>query len=323
MMLSRVADSLYWMARYLERAEHVARLLAVTLDLRLERTEAAHQQAVKNLFDSLQLPLPTHTKQDKKIAYRLVFDPEANGTVISLISAARENARQVREQISSEMWEQINRLYLELKTTNINKMWAAQPHEFFQMVKDGCHLFRGITDSTMTHGEGWYFIQFGQYLERAINSAHLLEVHFEQAAPQILNDEFESHSDQYFEWVGLLRFCTAWEAYCKVYTADPKFTEIAEFLMLNETFPHSIHFAVDMMRLAINGIVAETDTSKNSVVIRRIGRLKALLDYEQIDEILADDLSAYLYKIQDHCLQIHTAVYQTFINYPITDKLTA
>ncbi len=323
MMLSRVADSLYWMARYLERAEHVTRLLDVTLDLRLERTEAAHQQAVENLFASLQLPLPDHTKQTKKIAFRLVFDPDSNGTILSLISAARENARQVREQISSEMWEQINRLYLELKTTNIDKMWAAQPHEFFQMVKDGCHLFRGITDSTITHGEGWYFIQFGQYLERAINSAHLLEVHFRQSQPDSLNDDFVGSSDQYFEQVGLLRFCTAWEAYCKVYTADPKFTEIAEFLMLNETFPHSIHFAVDMMRMGINGIAVVTDTRKNSLVIRHIGRLKALLDYEQIDEILAADLSAYLHKIQDHCMQIHTAVYQTFINYPITDKLVA
>lgn len=320
MMLSRVADNLYWMARYLERAEHTTRLLDVTLDLRLERSEIANQKAVANLFASLQLPMPKSSKQAKKIANRLVFDTENNGSILSHISEARENARQVREQISSEMWEQINRLYLTCKNSNINKMWAGLPHDFFRMVKDGCHLFRGITDSTMTHGEGWYFIQLGQFLERSLNMAHLLEVHFE---PSLSAERMNGiDSDRYFEWVGLLRFSTAWEAYCKVYSADPEFSEIAEFLILSETFPHSIHFAVYMMRLALNGIAEETETRKSSLVMRRIGRLKALLDYEQIDEILADDLSAYLQKVQSQAMQIHTTVYQTFVNYPITDKLT-
>ena len=258
MMLSRVADNLYWMARYLERAQHTARLVDVNLDLMPDRSVEATQRAWQNVFAGLRLPAPEKSGfKAYDVTRMLTFDTSHEGSIVSHIDVARENARQVRESISSEMWEQINRLYLDVKNTKLDKIWRGQPHEFFQMVKQGAHLFQGITDSTMNQGEGWHFIRLGQFIERAGNVAALLSVQLSQT-PQ--NGQTTMNTDQYLDWVGLLRCCTAFESYCKVYSADPRYDHIAEFLLLNEEFPFSVHFAVNAMRQALNAIVNITDT---------------------------------------------------------------
>lgn len=321
MMLSRAADNLYWMSRYLERAEHTARLVDVALDLMPDRTLPAVHRAWKNIFVSLRVPLPDTIPLDPyDLTHILTFDDSNDYSVVCHIAAARENARQVREQLSSEMWEQINRLYLNVKNTTLDQIWNAQPHDFFQMVKWGTHLFQGVSDSTMNHGEGWHFIKVGRFIERASNTAALLKVH--------LNDEPGDHqqatsTDQYLNWVSLLRSCTAFEAYCKVYTADTRYDHIAEFLLLNAQFPHSIHFSVEMMREALSDVADITEMRKNSQVYRRVGRLKASLDYDQIDEVISGDLEAYLDNIQRQCADIHTTIYQTYINYSINEKLVS
>lgn len=320
MMLSRVADNLYWMSRYLERAEHTARLVDVNLDLMADRSRETVNQAWEKVYLSLQLEVPDNIPEAYDITQMLTFDSGNEASIVSHIAAARENARQVREQLSSEMWEQVNRLYLAVKSTNIQNIWEGQPHLFFQMVKEGTHLFQGIGGATMNHGEGWHFIQVGQHIERASNVAALLKAYLSEAPG---GDQEPASANQYVNWVGLLRSCTAFEAYCKVYTADPKYNCIAEFLLLNDEFPHSIHFSVRMMRAALDAIAETTDTRKNSQVYRRVGRLKAMLDYDQIDEVIDDDLQGYLDRVQEHCAQIHSAVYQTYINYPITEKLIA
>ncbi|MCB0153394.1 MAG: alpha-E domain-containing protein [Anaerolineae bacterium] len=319
-MLSRVADNLYWMSRYLERAEHTARLIDVNLDLMADRSQETVNQAWEKVYLGLGLPLPEQMPEAYDITQMLTFDATNDAAIVSHIAAARENARQVREQLSSEMWEQINRLYLRVKSSNIETIWQSQPHEFFQMVKEGAQLFQGIGSATMNHGEGWHFIKVGQYIERASNIAALLKAYLSEAPGE---EQGPVSANQYVNWVGLLRSCTAFEAYCKVYTADPKYNCIAEFLLLNDEFPHSIHFSVKMMRTALEAIAEATDTRKNSQVYRRVGRLKAMLDYDQIDEVIGGDLDDYLDNVQRHCAQIHSAVYQTYINYPITEKLIA
>ncbi len=319
MMLSRVADNLYWMSRYLERAEHTARLVDVTLDLRPDRTPEADQRAWRRIFTSLNLAVPPEMPFDAyHLTERLTFDETHDGSIVSLIASARENARQVREQLSSEMWEQINRLYLDVKNNTIEEIWADQPHDFFQKVKQGSQLFQGVSDSTMNHGEGWHFIKLGQFIERANNVASLLKVYMGKAS-----GNGTSNTDHYLDWVGLLRSCTAFESYCRVYTADPNFECIADFLLLNEEFPHSVNFSIKLMRSALNAIADITETRKNSQVYRRVGRLKAMLDFDQIDEVIADDLDAYLENIQSQCAQIHNSIYQAYINYPIEDKIAA
>src|SRR6185436_2078178 len=156
-MLSRVADNLYWMSRYLERSEHTARLVDVHLNLSLDQSRRMPaDQRWDRLLDSLHVKRPENGIRDEYTAtHLLAFDIENSNSIVSCIANARENARQVREKISSEMWMQLNRLYLDLRRTHIDHIWDEQPHEFFRAVKDGAHLFQGITDSTMVHDEGW------------------------------------------------------------------------------------------------------------------------------------------------------------------------
>ena len=233
------------------------------------------------------------------------------------MTEARENARQVRELISSEMWEQVNRLYLDVQTTNISRIWG-QSGEFLFSVKQGAHLFQGITDSTMNRGEGWHFIQLGQYTERAGNVAALLSAHVEEQV-----DPGQHGADQYLELLGLLRSCTAFEAHCKVYSAELQFDEVAEFLLLNDTFPFSVNFAASMMRAALESIADLTDTRRNNPLIRSAGRLKAMLDYEQIDELIAGGLRRHLDTVQILSAQIHSGVHDNYIAYSVEDKLTS
>jgi uncharacterized alpha-E superfamily protein len=320
MMLSRVADSLCWMSRYLERAEHTARLVDVTLDLLPERSPGSVGQAWERLFTSLNLTPPEGPAPEARAVLQLLtFDAANSSSVCSCIATARENARQVREQISSEMWEQINRLYLDVKNTSADAVWEAQPHQFFQLVKQGSHLFQGITDSTMSQGEGWHFIQVGRYIERTSNVAALLNAHL-RGLPA---DASDPATDLYLDWVGLLRSCTALEAYCKVFSAETRFDSIAEFLLLNEEFPHSVSFGVRMLRDALGAIADAAGTHRNSQVTRRVGRLKAMLEFDLIDEVISRDLHAYLDDVLHQCAQIHTALYQTYIHYPVSEKLPA
>lgn len=317
-MLSRVADSLYWMSRYLERAEHTARLLDVNLHQMLDQSPESADQRWDRMLASLRTPDPTEGSHDAyQITRALTFDPTHKGSIAAGIVAARENARQVREQISSEMWEQLNRLYLYVRGSHIDEVWNGEPHDFFQAVKEGAHLFRGITDATLSHGEGWQFIQIGCYLERATATAALLDVHFSA----FLSDQQRHSSFAYLEWVGLLKSCTAFEAYCKVYTAEVKPECIAEFLLLNAESPRSVRFAVDTIQGALQAIAVTTGSRTSGRTERLAGRLRAALDYGQVDEIMANNMHAYLEDIQRQCAAIHTAIQQIYISYPVETAL--
>lgn len=318
-MLSRVADHLYWMSRYLERAEHTARLIGLHLDLMLDQTPEAAASRRERLAASLSTSLPPASLQDDyTMTEALTFSLANKSSIVACIAAARENAQNVREQISSEMWEQINRLYLSIKQNSLDKIWQAGPHRFFRTVKDAAHLFQGLTDSTMNQGEGWHFIQMGRFIERAASIAALLDVHYGafRSSPQSI-----SAPDGYLEWIGLLRSCTAFESYCKVYTADFQPKAIAEFLLLNREFPHSVYFAIDKLQNALHGVAEITEMRKTGRVYRLVGRLRASFDFDQIDDIMAADLHTYLQDIQAQCGQIHEAIYQTYIAYPIEAAL--
>jgi uncharacterized alpha-E superfamily protein len=284
-----------------------------------ERSPDTVELAWQKLFMSLGTPPLKGSMDALKVLQKLTFDSDNHNAIATCIATARENARQVREQISSEMWEQINRLYLNVGGTNARTIWNAQPHAFFQDVKQGAHLFQGISDSTMNRGQGWQFIQIGQFIERASNLAILLDVHLLDLA-QVAADPTQ---DIYLDAVSLLRSCTAWEAYCKVYTADIQFNSIAECLLLNEEFPHSVNFALMMVRNALFFIVEAADTRKYSGVIRTVGRLKALLDYGHFDEIVRFGLHTFLRDVQNQCGHIHELLYKTFITYPVDEKLPA
>ena len=320
-MLSRVADSLYWMSRYLERAEHSARLIDVQLNLMLDQSSISSDQRWRRVLASISSTAGPDAPTDSQgIMEFLTFQQGSRNSIVSFISSARENARQVREQISSEMWEQLNRLYHEVKAPDVSRLWESQPLEFLHSVREKAHLFQGVTDSTMSHGEGWQFIQLGRFIERASATATLLDVHYSafEETPDTAPDLGE-----HLEWIGLLKSCTAFEAYCKVYTAEVNPVRVAEFLLLNAEFPHSVRFAIDMVASALATIGTATPARKADRAQKLTGRMKASLSFGQIDEILSGGLHGYLENIQRQCLQIHSAIHQIYINYPIQSALEA
>src|SRR3954453_5437981 len=196
-MLSRVADSLYWMARYMERAEHTARVVSVNLNQTLDRTPEAAMASWGRLVASLP---PPPVGPGAPMAPPDAVDLANRDAIAACVAAARENARQVREQISSEMWEELNRLFLQVRSAATDAWWGTHTHEYFTSVLAGAHLFQGITDATMTHGEGWHYIQVGRFMERASATAALLAAHFET-----LDGEADRAHEvgTFLEWMGL------------------------------------------------------------------------------------------------------------------------
>jgi uncharacterized alpha-E superfamily protein len=317
-MLSRVVDSLYWMSRYLERAEHTARLIEVDLQLRLDQSPETSAGRWLRLLDALQTPAPQDTTIDAGSITNLLTLGRSNpSSILSCVSAARENLRQVREQCSSEMWEQLNRLYLQVSNTSKTESWLLNSHIFFRAVQEGAHLFQGVTDSTISHGEGWQYIQLGRYVERIDTLARLIGTHF-----VILTHPPDQpiETEEYLEWVGLLKSCAAFEAYCKTYTAELRPLRVAEFLLLNREFPHSVRFSVDMVQAALARI-GEMTERKAEQPVRLAGRLQATLSFSQIDEILAAGASAYVDSVRWQCAQAHSAIHQVYFDYSVESAL--
>jgi uncharacterized alpha-E superfamily protein len=320
-MLSRDADSLYWMSRYLERAEHTARLLGVGINQMLDQTPELAGPRWGRLLAGLHVAPPRGALDAYAITRELTFEPANPGAIVACVALARENARQVRQQISSEMWEQLNRLYLRVRAATPEALWQADPLEFYQAVKEGAHLFQGITDATMAHGEGWHFIQVGRYLERAGATAAILDASF---LPFLAAAPDDPPPLDFNDWVGLLKCCTAFEAYCKVYTADVQATSVAEFLLLNADFPRSVRFCADRIQRALKAIGQATSSKGAGRAERLAGRLSAALDYGQVDEIMRDTGSMHdeLMSIQRQCAGIHAAIYQAYVTYPVESALT-
>lgn len=317
-MLSRVADSLYWMSRYLERAEHTARLIEVDWQLRLDQSPESGAGRWLRLLDALQTPAPQDAKIDAaSITQLLTLERTNPSSILSCVAAARENLRQVREQCSSEMWEQLNRLYLQVSNTSKSESWMLNSQIFFRAVQEGAHLFQGVTDSTMSHGEGWQYIQLGRYVERTDTLARLIGTHF-GSMPHLPDQAVET--EEYLEWIGLLKSCSAFEAYCKTYTAEMRPLRVAEFLLLNPEFPHSVRFSVDMVHAALSRISEMTDR-KAQQPVRLAGRLQATLSFSQIQEILASGAGAYVDSVRWQCAQAHTAIHQVYFDYSVESAL--
>ncbi len=318
-MLSRVADSLYWMSRYLERAEHTARLVNVNLYLTLDRAPVDAARHWGRLLAGLRMPPSMPSEGDLAVQTTgQVLDLANRDSIAASIAAARENARQVREQISSEMWQQINRLFLSVRRDAPDPGWTGRTHDFLMSVIEGVHLFQGITNATMTHGEGWHFIELGRYVERAGATAALLEVHYSDPP----GPSTTGVGGEYVEWVGLLRSCCAFEAYCRQYTADLRSDRIAEFLILSAQFPRSVRYSARHIQASLQTIAQLTGRGPGRAE-RLAGRLLASLDYGQVDEIMSGNLLEYLQSIVRQAGQIGAAVHQQYVSYPVNQALSA
>ena len=314
MLLSRVADALYWISRYLERAEHTARLIDVRLDLGLDRGPDGQGWDFSRLYAAIRTTPSDPPTNPAALVEALMFDLTNRDSVLACVTAARDNARQVREEISSDMWEQVNALFLRMQQARRDGTWSVRPHYLSRMVIEGVHLFEGVTDATMGHGEGWQYLQTGRFLERTAVTAALVDLHFNTGAVLPAN---------HIEWVGLLRSCAALEAYCRCYTAELRPDRIAEFLLLNLEFPRSVRFSAARVDSALRIISQLTKRGAGGRAERLAGRLHASLDYGQVDEILSDDPHTYFESIGRFSAEIHTAVYQSYVMYPIESALPA
>jgi uncharacterized alpha-E superfamily protein len=323
-MLSRVADSLYWMSRYLERAEHTARLVDVNLQLTLDQSPSSAGERWHRLQAGL-IPAPIDSQGNdasgraRAVAFEMRLGPSfasylaaarenARG-IIACLAAARENARHVREAISSEMWEQINRLFLQVRQTSLGEDFDRRPHTFFRDVQEGGQLFQGITDSTICHDEGWHFIQVGRYAERALSLAAFLDVQ----SGALLARIDRPRRDDYLEWVGLLRSCTAFEPYCRANYADLVPKNVLAFLVLDQEFPHALRFSVDRVVESLQSIAAASGRLRGQAE-RLAGRLQASLEFVTIDELLASGINAFLSDAQLQCGRIQEAIHQTYVD---------
>jgi len=314
MLLSRVADSLYWMSRYLERAEHTARLIDVARELGLDRAAAARSRAIDRLYNSLGLPAGAEGEQP--LVTLALFDTSHRNSVAACVMSARENARQVREEISTHMWEQLNDLFLRVRGLQDTSL-GGRTHYVSRVVVEGVHLFTGITDATMGHSEGWQHLQAGRFLERAAATAKLLDAFLVDTA------DAEPDALDQADWVALLRSCSALEGYCRRYTAEVRPERVTEFLLLDAECPRSVRFAATCLEAALRAIARYTGQTSGGRAERLSGRLRASLDYGQVDEILNDDPHAYLTGVSRQCAQIHAAVYQSYISYSIETALPA
>jgi uncharacterized alpha-E superfamily protein len=320
-MLSRVADSLYWMSRYLERAENTLRQLDVAMGLMLDTGAASPETRWKRLVASLGQDSGLDWNGDlESMAGKLVFDQINQAAVTFCINGARENARQVREEISSEQWQRLNRLFHYIHSPRAQTEFRSNIGDALATVLDGIHLFTGVSAATMIHGPGWQFIRLGRYLERAYATATLLEVY---QSDLLQPQEREYAGYQYIEMVGLLRCCTSFEAYCQVYTADVSPDRVLEFLLLNQNFPHAIRFCVDSIRDAVEAIHRGGSRRPSDELTAGIGRLHAMLGFTSIGEILGGDPAAFLHTIREQCLRIHEIIYRYYVHYSIQSALAS
>src|SRR4051794_4529033 len=314
-MLSRVADSLYWMSRYIERAENNARIADVNLQLLLDlsnQPDADPQQQWQPIINSLEeneLFASLYAKPNGRAAIDFVSLQKKNpNSIVSCLTHARENARTTREQISSEMWAQINRLYLFVRSDSARKLLRATPYEFFRRVIAGSHLFQGITHTTMTHGEGWDFMRIGRLLERADCTSRILDVKYHILLP---SGERVGGNVDTIQWMSVLKSCSALEAYRKAYVDQVAPWKVAEFLILHAGFPRSIRFAIDSVDHALHRI-SGSETGYANEAERLSGKLRSDLDYITIGEIFKSGLHEYLESIQERLVEISNAVFDAY-----------
>jgi len=314
-MLSRVADSCFWLSRYIERAETIARVLDVNMQLMLdfedENSQAKqHWQPILATLEDQELFSKHHSTITPEAVMEFVtFERKNPSSILSCIGNARENARTVREQISSEMWEQINRTYLYLREGQARADFQESPIDFYRRLVDIFHGFQGTTDATMLHGEGWDFLQLGKYLERADSTSRVLDIKYHILLPS--GEQVGGHVD-ITQWMAVLRSCSAMEAYLKTNVGKVSSWQVAEFLILHDEFPRSIRYSVDQLDAALHRISACEDGHFSNEAERLSGMLKSNLDYTTIKSIFDSGLHQYLDQTQLRLIEIAGAISETY-----------
>jgi uncharacterized alpha-E superfamily protein len=314
-MLSRTADHLFWMSRYTERAENTARMLDVNYQTSLlPQSQAVALVGWQGLISISEL-LPAYTELHGDIAAREVMDfmvkDESNpSSIISCLSAARENARAVRGTLTTEVWETLNTTWLEVKRKVKEGDFESDPSQFFEWVKFRSHLSRGVTVGTMLMDEALYFMRLGTFLERADNTARLVDVKYHAVQSDFFGAASEKDQEyDFYHWSAILRSVSGFEVYRKVYRDVIKPELVAELLILRSDMPRSLHASLN----AVVNNLSLVANDPNSETQRRAGKLAAELKYGRIDEILATGLHAYLTQFLDRVNDLGANISREFL----------
>lgn len=314
-MLSRVAESILWLARYIERAENVARFIDVNLHLALDQpTGAAQWEPLVNTTGDREL-FEEHFEgySQASVIQFLAFDPDYPNSILRCVHAARENARSVREVISSEMWESVNRFFLIVRAAAFGERDPMTlPHRFFTQVKMSSHTFNGITDATMAHGEAWHWAQLGRHLERADKTSRILDVKYFILLPGV--EDVGTPLDN-IQWASLLRSASALEMYRKRHgRIDP--ARVAEFLLLDRDFPRAMRHCLVKAEESLHAISGTPLHAFENPAEQRLGRLRADFDYARADEIISSGLHEFLDAFQGKLNEVGDAISETFFALP-------
>ena len=304
-MLSRVADSLYWTSRYIERAEDLTRLLAVNFHTLLDAgkidSEQGWQPLVALTHDEEIFAKHYENYSANNVIDFMLWNQENPNAIFWCITLARENARSVREQVSREMWEHLNRLYFTVREANHESV-SRNLLEFFYQLRDGSQAFQGITNETMTHSEAFQFIQLGKHLERAEKTTRILDVKY-----STVSRLEEGSPEEALQLMAMLKSCSAFEPFRKDYASQLQGAPVVEYLLLNREFPRAVAYCLSRGLQAVNMISGTGDQSKNqsqynaiqfnvamNTPQRSLGRLVADLEYLEVHDILGESLHKYL-----------------------------
>jgi uncharacterized alpha-E superfamily protein len=303
------------MNRYIERAENVARFIDVTLNLMLDMPIGSIQQwqpLVDTTGDAQEFAKRYGTATQQRVIQFLTFDPDNPNSIRACLRAARENARSVREVISSEMWEQLNEFYLMVNAAAADAYTVSDPRDLFATVKMSSHKFAGVTDATMTHNEGWHFGRLGRHLERADKTSRILDVKYFLLLPTAA-DVGTTYDD--IQWAAVLRSASAFEMYRKRHgRMSPE--RIVEFLLLDREFPRAIQCCLMTARESVHAISGTPAGMFRNPVEQLLGALCSELAYAQVDEIVNAGLHEYLDSLQTRLNSVGTGIRQTFFAGP-------
>ena len=311
-MLSRVAESLYWLSRYIERAENLARLVDVNRQHLLDSHRQGHMSAsdawrpvlLATCADSAYDTICKDTDTPPDVGRFITLENRYPDSIRQCIAAARENARMVRDQISEEMWLELNGIHLLLQSSEADELWMSDAQEFYQKIIDFSLLFQGLTDATILHDEGWQFVQLGKFLERADKTSRILDIL-----------TFWNEADRY-QCSTVLSSCSASSAFRAEFRGETTLANVAAFLLFSQAFPRSVRSClrhVDHALHAISGV--PTGTFSNEAE-RLTGSLLARINFSGIDEVFNKDLHAYIDELQGHLNEIGQRLRETYVLLP-------
>jgi uncharacterized alpha-E superfamily protein len=316
-MLSRVGESIYWMSRYIERAENVARFINANFHMILDLPQEQEQwmPLVSTTGDEALFTERYGAPTRENVVRFLTFDTLYPNSILSSVRAARENARSVREHITTEMWEQLNTFYLDMREAASGTLPFDSPHGFYSGIMRASHQFLGTTDTTLSHGEGWHFGVLGRLIERADKTSRILDAKYYVLLPSV---SYVGTVYDDIQWAAVLRSTSALQMY-RMHYGQIAPSRVVEFLLLSPHFPRAVRFCLGEAEESLRAISGTPRATFRNRAEQRLGQLRAELDYAQIEDIIGLGIHEFVDSLQNKLNGVGEAIFQTFFAVRPTD----